>query len=585
VQVEWVGNVRRRFGIALLVMLGLTVASPAHADDAIDLRPLARVLDTTRCPSLSPRAVARLPATCFISYDDAPETPFDTYVTPDEETYRIVVPMSVAGGAGWDLHLDFMVNRGTLVDLSPAGAVRASVPIGMEIPVAQRAVHTYDDRVPLPAAVRGGDTLVIEMQTALRQFDVFELRTDASLRAEDDDDARTYYGPLTFLNGMLLAMALFNLMLFALLRQRAYLWYSLAMLAMVVFETIQSGIAWMLVWPDLSVRDDAPAYVAYVVYFALVTAFARSFLDLKKVSPRADRVLLIALGVLVLDGILYVCFPGVLELSHGWHFVDPVAVTFMIVALLGAGIVAMKNDVLSARYYVIGFGGAAIGLILGEAADYGLITLGVWHDLCSEIGVAWEAIFLAFALAERIRSAEREASRLSEYAYRDQLTGIANRRSFDEALEAEWRRGLRSGRPLSLLMVDIDHFKLYNDEFGHQQGDWALKEVAGEIARAARRPGDFAARYGGEEFTIVLPETVSEGAFATAEAVRESIRDLGIVFAKRNLTVSIGCATIVPADGTNATALIAAADAALYEAKSAGRDRVVAAPGTFCTKR
>jgi diguanylate cyclase (GGDEF)-like protein len=572
---------RRFFGIALFVMLGVMVGSPAHAADGVDLHPLARTLDTSRCPSLSPLAVAKLPASCFISYVDAPESPFDTYVTPDEETYRIVVPPDVATGAGWDLHLDFMVNRGTMTDISPAGEVRATVPIGMEIPVAQRPVHTYDDRVPLPASLRAGDTLVFDMQTARRQFDVFELRTDASLRADDDENARTYYGPLSFLNGMLLSMALFNLLLFALLRQRAYLWYSLAMLAMIAFETIQSGIAWMLVWPQFPVRDDAPAYVAYVVYFALVTAFARSFLDLRRISPVADRVLLIALGVLTLDGVLYVGFPGILWLAHVWDVVDPIAVTFMIAALLGAGIVAVKHDVLSARYYVIGFGGAAIGLILGEAADYGLITLGVWHDLCSSIGVAWEAIFLAFALAERIRSAEREASRLSEYAYRDQLTGIANRRSFDEALESEWRRGLRSSRPLSLLMVDIDHFKLYNDEFGHPQGDWALRAVAGEIARAARRPGDFAARYGGEEFTIVLPETATEGAIAAAEAVRASIRELGIEFKKDTLTVSVGCATIVPADGSNPAALIAAADAALYAAKSAGRDRVVAAPLTY----
>jgi diguanylate cyclase (GGDEF)-like protein len=127
-------------------------------------------------------------------------------------------------------------------------------------------------------------------------------------------------------------------------------------------------------------------------------------------------------------------------------------------------------------------------------------------------------------------------------------------------------------------MVDIDYFKLYNDEFGHPQGDVALRAVAAEIARAARRPGDFAARYGGEEFTIVLPETATEGAIAAAEAVRASIRELRIEFNKQILTVSVGCATIVPSDDENPSALIAAADAALYAAKSAGRDRVVAAP-------
>ncbi len=263
-----------------------------------------------------------------------------------------------------------------------------------------------------------------------------------------------------------------------------------------------------------------------------------------------------------------------------WSYVDPAAVTFMIGALLAAGIAAWRGQVLSARFYVIGFGGAALGLILGEAADYGLIQLGVWHDLCSEIGVAWEAIFLAFALAERIRLAERETSRLTYFAYRDQLTGIPNRRAFDEALESEWRRGARNGRPISLLMFDIDNFKLYNDRFGHQQGDVALRAVALEIERAARRPGDFAARYGGEEFAIVLSETTSEGAYAAGQAIRRAIRALGIAFDGRALTVSVGCATVVPVENDNADALIAAADAALYAAKAAGRDRTVASAVT-----
>ncbi len=344
---------------------------------------------------------------------------------------------------------------------------------------------------------------------------------------------------------------------------------------------IQSGVAWMLVWPTLSVRDDAPAYVSYVLYFMLVTAFTRSFLELPRIAPRIDRVLLFALAGLVLDGVMYVVFPGVVTVLHIWEILDPLAVTFMLGALLAAGIVAVQKNVLSARYYVIGFAGAAIGLILGEAADYDLITLGVWHDLCSAIGVAWEAIFLAFALAERIQSAEREATRLSEFAYRDQLTGISNRRAFDEQLEAEWRRSARSARPLSLLIADIDRFKLYNDTFGHLQGDWALRAVAVEIERAARRPGDFAARYGGEEFAIVLAETATEGACAAAETLRVAIRDLAIEFGEGVLTVSVGCASMIPRETQSPSLLIAAADGALYAAKAAGRDRTVAAPITY----
>jgi len=571
---------RRTLRVLVLgFLLCLSAGTWARAADTVDLRPLARALVPARCPVVSPLQVAQLPARCFESVADVPESAGDTYVTPPVITYRIAVPAALGSGGPWDLHLDFMVNRGMLTDFAPSGAVREQVALGMDIPVAERAVHTYDDRIPLPDA-RPGDTLVLTLEVAIAHFDVFELRTAESLHRTDDANASVYDGPLGFLNGMLLAMALFNLLLYALLRKRYYLLYSLSMLAMILFETIQSGLAWTMLWPNLPVRDDAPAYVAYVLYFALVTAFTRSFLDLRAVAPIADTVLLCALGALVVDGVLYVGFPGILAVAHVWSYVDPVAVTFMIGALLAAGIAALRNGVLSARFYVIGFGGAALGLILGEAADYGLIALGVWHDLCSEIGVAWEAIFLAFALAERIRLAERETSRLTYFAYRDQLTGIPNRRAFDDALESEWRRGARNGRPLSLLMFDIDNFKLYNDRFGHQQGDVALRAVALEIERAARRPGDFAARYGGEEFAIVLSETTSEGAYAAAQTIRRAVRALGIAFEDRSLTVSVGCATVLPVENDSTDALIAAADAALYAAKAAGRDRTMAAAAT-----
>jgi len=566
--------------ITWVVVLCLGAGSIARAADAIDLHGLARALDPTRCAAASPAAVGRLPEYCFVPAREVPESIDDTYVSPPVVTYRFVVPPAVARDGPWDLRIDFMTARGTLAVLAPTGRLRTQIAFGMDVPVAQRAVKTYEDRVPLPAALRPGDTIVLTIETTLAQFDLFELRTAASLEAIDKANAGQLYGPLAFLNGMLLSMALFNLLLYLLLRKRSYLLYSLAMLAMILFETIQSGIAWTMLWPTLPVRDDAPAYAAYVLYFGLVTAFARSFLDLRRVAPRTDRVLLVAVWVLVLDAVLYVGFPGILAVTNTWHVVDPLAVTFMIGALLAAGIVAWQHKVLSARYYVIGFGGAAIGLILGEAADYGLIQLGVWHDLCSEIGVAWEAIFLAFALAERIRTAEREASRLTDFAYRDQLTGVPNRRAFDEALESEWRRGARSARPLSLLMFDIDNFKAYNDQFGHQQGDWALRAVAAEIERAARRPGDFAARYGGEEFAIVLSETTAEGAFASAQAIRRAIRGLNISFGEKMLTVSVGCATVVPSDGNTTAALIAAADAALYAAKASGRDRTVASAAT-----
>ncbi len=158
----------------------------------------------------------------------------------------------------------------------------------------------------------------------------------------------------------------------------------------------------------------------------------------------------------------------------------------------------------------------------------------------------------------------------------DGLTGIANRRYFDEYLNREWARSRREQRPLSVLMIDIDHFKNYNDAHGHLAGDQVLIKVAMAIKRMVHRPGDMAARFGGEEFSVVLDGTGIEGALAVADAIREEVAALSIEHgsspAAAHLTVSVGVASVLP-DGGDPKALVAAADAALYRAKQAGRNR------------
>jgi len=159
----------------------------------------------------------------------------------------------------------------------------------------------------------------------------------------------------------------------------------------------------------------------------------------------------------------------------------------------------------------------------------------------------------------------------------DALTGVNNRRSFDETLVAEWRRCLRDGTQLAVLIIDIDYFKVYNDRFGHQAGDECLRRVARAAADCTRRAGDMFARYGGEEFGVVLPATDLAGAIAHAQDIRTAIERLRIphpINAGGLVTVSLGAAAVVPSmDGATA-ALVADADAALYRAKAAGRNRV-----------
>ncbi|KOF13417.1 diguanylate cyclase [Ensifer adhaerens] len=192
------------------------------------------------------------------------------------------------------------------------------------------------------------------------------------------------------------------------------------------------------------------------------------------------------------------------------------------------------------------------------------------------------------AMKESELSLRKLADQMKGLAQTDSLTELANRRSFDEALDTEFSRSLRTGSPLTLLLVDVDRFKLFNDTYGHLAGDACLKQIGRCLAASAKRAADRAARFGGEEFAVLLPDTNVEAGVAIADRLRAAIRDLAI---KHNgsefgiVTVSIGIAAF-PSDPEISTPaeLISRADAALYQSKNAGRDRTIA-PWGSCRKR
>jgi len=168
---------------------------------------------------------------------------------------------------------------------------------------------------------------------------------------------------------------------------------------------------------------------------------------------------------------------------------------------------------------------------------------------------------------------------LADFGMKDQLTGLPNRRGFDNRLEMEWQRAVREGTVISVFFIDVDHFKNYNDSFGHQQGDETLGVVAETIRRSVKRSIDFAARWGGEEFVVLLPSTDAAGALVVAEKVRVEIENVHIPCNDergRRVTVSIGVSTQAPIPEDNINDLIAKADAALYRAKETGRNKVSA---------
>lgn len=177
---------------------------------------------------------------------------------------------------------------------------------------------------------------------------------------------------------------------------------------------------------------------------------------------------------------------------------------------------------------------------------------------------------------------KRAEMALKELATKDGLTGLSNRRSFDQMLMAEWSRAQRTQQPLSLLFLDVDHFKLFNDRHGHQTGDECLRAVASVVSRHALRPLDLATRYGGEEFALIMPEMSSTDACVVAEAIRNAVLDLQIAHgaegAGEHVTLSVGVASHIPGEADDRPdRLLGSADQALYAAKRLGRNRVVSA--------
>jgi diguanylate cyclase (GGDEF)-like protein len=170
--------------------------------------------------------------------------------------------------------------------------------------------------------------------------------------------------------------------------------------------------------------------------------------------------------------------------------------------------------------------------------------------------------------------------KLENLASQDGLTGIANRRRLDETLDFEWRRAIRDHSDFSVLLIDVDHFKSYNDIYGHLSGDNCLRQIAEAALEAVHRPADLLARYGGDEFAVVLPNTNGVGAWEIAEQIRSSVENRraphqgnphGVV------TVSIGCATQLPDRNSSYSTLLLSADSALYKAKYGGRNRIESA--------
>jgi two-component system, cell cycle response regulator len=219
--------------------------------------------------------------------------------------------------------------------------------------------------------------------------------------------------------------------------------------------------------------------------------------------------------------------------------------------------------------------------VLEQEHYYNSFSLKTWfHIVAVKLGDGFAMTFRDISDRKQTENTLKKANlRLTYQANIDSLTQIANRRRFDEYITQEWSRCAREKDYLSLLLCDVDFFKIYNDTYGHQAGDGCLYEVAKGIERAVKRPADIAFRYGGEEFAVILPHTDGQGAIRVAEEIQQQILDLKLSHMASkisdHITLSIGVSSIIPDTRTSPHKLISAADCALYDAKFKGRNRVI----------
>lgn len=226
------------------------------------------------------------------------------------------------------------------------------------------------------------------------------------------------------------------------------------------------------------------------------------------------------------------------------------------------------------RLYVRHNGTGPLNVVVGKPLDS---ILSLWRTEAIRIAAIVAALIVfvlgvTLFLAREIGRRAQAEDKLEELATTDALTGLKNRRKFDASIDAEWRRATRQKNPVALLMIDADHFKAYNDTFGHQAGDEVLMGIAICISDSVRRAGDCAARYGGEEFAVLLPASSAAEALVVAETIRLKVQQWS-----DHSTVSIGVASLTPAVSLEWSELVGAADKALYAAKAGGRNRCVVA--------
>jgi diguanylate cyclase (GGDEF)-like protein len=360
--------------------------------------------------------------------------------------------------------------------------------------------------------------------------------------------------------GGFIVLVLYNFFIFLIVRDRAFIHYLLYAASYGLYFSIHNGLAFQFLWPDSPDWGNQALLVMLSLALIFGMQFTRTFLDTAGFARLLDRIA-IATQVLAIVGLLASFFLPYAVL------ILPIAVLTVIVTalIMTLGVLGLIKGYRPARYFMVAWGMLLIGVLAYMLKVFGVLPHNLLTQNGFQVGSLVEMVLLSLALASRVRELQHQSRT-------DTLTRVPNRRYFDEVVAMEFDRSRRGNGALALLIIDIDHFKQFNDQYGHARGDEVLRQVAERLGNGVRH-GDHVCRFGGEEFVVILPGT--DG--ADAETVAESLRSIVASTSSPDspLTVSIGVASTRDHAFQSQDELFKAADGALYQAKRQGRNRVV----------